>query len=367
VASLRRRVHATYSQLRWTRSWVVLLSVLVVLSAGLDSCGAASNFDRAVSVSSNLLMVGSSRWVARGVVDYVLPFYVDAGDRPDPDLVRYTTADFTERKRIFEAMHADGVNLVRVPVGLSAVSGKPYGLSLNSYVRRLALVVKAARAAGLRVLICWWDSLSEGPNWPREYRGDFTMMSAVAHAFAGDPDVMYEPDNEPHGVTVAQWTDVMSATLREWRTKIGYKGVLVIDTPGYSWTFPPAAAAALEKLDGRLLGGRPELVFANHRYPNGAKCFCGAEAEAWQEAVGRWIWKFPILGGEYGSYTVGFPANRAWLGEIAAYLRRQVPKGLNGMIAFVWSWVDPNSLTHRNHLTLDSPGRAVRSKFWEVA
>ena len=346
-----------------SRRWLALLATLLVAATLLTACGARTARPR-LAVRGNLLVVGGSRWIARGVVDYLVPFYTDGPGVPDPALASYVHTDFTERNRAFAAMRADGINVVRVPVGTPGV-GSAYHLNLASYVRHLVLVAAAAHAAGLRVLICWWDSLAQGSQLVTSYRADFPMMAAVARALRRDPWVFFEPDNEPNGVTVAQWLRVMEATDREWRRVIGYRGPLVMDTPGYSWSFPVQAAAALQHLDASLLGSAPQLVFANQRYPDGVGCFCSTQQAQWQALVGRWVGHYPILGTEYGDFNAGFPVNGAWLVELARYLLHvAVPRGDNGMITFVWSWVDPNSLTTTDHRTLNHLGTGILHSFW---
>lgn len=342
-----------------------LAGLLLILGIMITACGATPPIDRQLVVRGNLLFDGSKRWIASGANDYVLPFYDDGPGKPDADLAAFTTADFKNRAQIFHAMRRDGINVVRVPVGLSGFRGRLYGLSRQSYVHRLQLVATAARRAGLRVLVCWFDSAGMGSALPRDYRQDFPFMRSVVQALRRDPWVFYEPDNEPNGIATAAWRRVMSATVREWRGVLGYRGPLVLDTPGYSWTFPRRAVSSLQHLDASLLGGPSQLVFANHRYPDGAACFCGATKKAWLTTVGRWVSRYPILGTEYGAYVKGFPPNDRWLAEMVSYLRRRaVPKGDNGMIAFVWSWVDPSSLTRPNHVTLNASGRVVRRGYW---
>ncbi len=87
-------------------------------------------------------------------------------------------------------------------------------------------------------------------------------------------------------------------------------------------------------------------MFANHRYANASTCFCGAEQSSWQSEIGANVATFPILGTEYGWFNHQGAPHPTWNNQLFAYLAQPaVPAGLNGAIAFVWHWVDDNSMT----------------------
>jgi len=125
-----------------------------------------------------------------------------------------------------------------------------------------------------------------------EYSSAFPMMHAVALMFADNPGVIYEPFNEPHEISWDQWIVISEKMLQYWRATIGYRGVIIADTEGWSWAFDPTYVSALISYDGALLG-QPNLLIANHRYPNGHVCFCGAERAWWNSLIGQYIGKFP--------------------------------------------------------------------------
>ncbi|MHB1534156.1 MAG: cellulase family glycosylhydrolase [Acidimicrobiales bacterium] len=316
-------------------------------------------------MSRNLLVVGSGRFVVRGAVDYVLPFYSGNDGGPDPALARYTATDFAHRSAMFATMRRDGVNVVRIPVGLASYRGGGYGVGgASGYLRRVVATVKAAQAAGLRVLIGWWDSLGWGAKLTSRYRSLWPMMGAVVKAVGNNPDVFYEPYNEPNGIGWSAWRSIMTATVREWRSAFDYRDVLVLDTINYSQEFSAPAANSLQALDVSLLHGPAQLVFANHRYPNGSSCFCGAQERRFVDTVGRSASTYPLLGTEYGIYSAGYPPDLPWIRELLPVLGRLETHGFNGSILFVWNWVDPNSLTTNGGQNLDAYGRAARRLVW---
>jgi hypothetical protein len=345
------------------------LLVTVMLTSGLLSCSPRPSEPAPIRVVGNLLEAGGKRWITRGVVDYVLPFYAAQSGKADSTLRSFTDADYRERIRIFAAMQRDGVNTVRIPLALSEYKNDVYSLGgTKGYMQRLLSTIRAAEASGLRIILCWWDSLGWGKQLTGRYKSLFSMMSAVEKALGDDPSVLYEPYNEPNGINWVMWQKIMIATIREWRTVIGYRGPLILDTIAYSWAFAPQRATILEKLDSVLLGRHSQLVFANHRYPDEDTCFCGNNESAWTRSVERWVTAYPILGTEYGLFVDGFSAQPRWMMQFSSFLfSSAIPTGLNGAVFFVWSWVDPNSLTSGNHVTLSVYGKSVLRNAWPHA
>ena len=311
-------------------------------------------------------MAGNHRFIARGVTDYVMPFYAD-GNSPDPHLAAATAANYAERWTAFRAMQSAGINVVRIPLGLPGFVSDIYGLGgTNGYLRRLRLTVQAAQSVGLRVILCWWDSLGWAGSLPRQYQSDWTMMASVIRAIGPNPDVIYEPFNEPNGLDWASWQQVVISTLREWRTHLGYQGPLILDTIDYSWTFSASAATAVQAADSQLLGGPPQLVFANHRYPNGSDCLCGSSLNKFEATIGRWVSKFPLIGTEYGVYSAGYPASDRWMATMLTEVHILDGRGFNGAAVFTWYWIDPNTLTTAPPGPLTTYGRLAQGYLWQL-
>ena len=188
-----------------------------------------------------------------------------------------------------------------------------------------------------------------------EYSSGFSMMKQVVDMFAGNPGVIYEPYNEPHEISWDQWIVISEKMLHYWRATIGFRGVIMADTQYWSWNFDPSYVAALINYDAALLG-KPNLLIANHRYPNGNTCFCGSERQSWDSLLGQYIGKFPLVGDEYGISDGIGPTELAWGQQLLSYLKDQaIPAGFNGALMFVWNWVDDNSmidLTSAGKLTI---------------
>ncbi len=354
-----------------SRAWVALVAAIaVVLTAcsgqkrAVDPQFPAGASLPAVTVENNLLMTGDSRFVMRGATAYMLPFYL-VDDRADTALAYVTSRDYADRDRIFADMRDAGVNTVRIPVSSEGFRDDAYGLGgAAGYLQRLSAIVASARSAGLRVIVGFWLSGAVSDDLARDYPSLFPFMGTVVSELGSD-DVMYEPLNEPLGLSSDLWLSVMSAVVTEWRSDLRYHGVLILDTTGYSWDFSAPAATALMTLDTRLLGGHPNLAFANHRYPNDNTCFCGSERQEWASSVEEFASRFPIVGTEYGIYDATGPAQLGWMRQFLSYVSRYaIPAGFNGAVAFVWDWVDPNSLTVDDGSKLSTYGRVVAAELW---
>lgn len=295
-------------------------------------------------VGNTLEQASGRRFVMRGVLIYAMPFYLDEG-QPDGGLASATETAYTQRWSMFARIKSLGFNTVKIPVSSMVYSGDTYGLDgEGAYLARLKAIVNAATTEGLYVVLNWWDSLFEGASVVSEYSDPFPMMKAVEETFADNPGVIYEPYNEPREITWAQSIVVSEKMLQYWRADIGYRGVLIADTQYWSWNFDPDYARALLNYDGALLG-TPNLLIANHRYPNGNVCFCGAERATWDSLIGQYIGKFPLIGSEYGINDEIGPPELAWGQGFLTYLEDEaIPEGFNGAMMFVWNWA-PSAIT----------------------
>ncbi|MGO9560366.1 MAG: glycoside hydrolase family 5 protein [Acidimicrobiales bacterium] len=308
---------------------------------------------------STLELTSGQRLVMRGVVVYAVPFYETRG-APDPELAAVTRAADGDPQAMFARIKALGFNTVKIPISTAVYSNDPYAPGgAAGYLARLQAIVDTATAQGLFVDLSWWDALAERHSVITEYSSQFPMMNAVADTFRNNPNVIYEPLNEPNGITLEQWLVTSERVIEYWRATIGYRGVLIADTRNWSWSFNPTYVTALIRYDKALLG-QPELLIANNRFPNGNPCFCETERAVWDSLVGQYIGRFPLVGTQYGiADSVGKPELR-WGQDFAAYLKSYaIPSGFNGALAFVWNWVGPNTMTVALTGELTPWGKAV--------
>jgi hypothetical protein len=312
--------------------------------------------------SGNLLRLpDGTRFVAKGAAVYMYPFYDNGPGAPDQGLGASAAANFAKRDAIFAEMHSLGFNSVRVALGSGPYDRDTYHLGGKpGEIQQIKSIVSSAEKAGLYVLLGWWDSLGSGGALPSQYQQPFAMMADVRTALGDDPMVIYEPFNEPNNISWDQWQTAVQTTLRFFRNDLHYRGLMVMDTINWSWSFDPGQADRVLSLDATLLGGHSNLVFANHRYADNNTCFCDGEEASFINEVGNNVGRYPIVGTEYGFWVGLGPPHPLWNSQFLTYLSSiAVPAGLNGAWLFVWNWVDPNSMTNPDALTLNDWGESA--------
>ncbi len=280
-----------------------------------------------------------ARFVLKGVAVHFVPEY------NDQSMVNTAATDWMYHTDILSEMQSMGINAIRIPINTDMYETGQV-MTKAQWLQRFRDIVTAANSYGIRVMFGWWDSLSEQGSWANQYANAFPAMEDVVNAIGVNPMVMYEPWNEPNGVSADDWQTGMQATVKYWRQTIGYRGPLFIDTTNWSWDFDPAQATTLMNFDAATLGGgRPNIVFANHRYANLNQTFAGSDQQNFESTIEANVGKFPIAGTEYGNYNSTGPPQPTWDSQFMTYLSStSVPAGLNGSFAFTWDWVDDNGM-----------------------
>ncbi|WP_052432628.1 glycoside hydrolase family 5 protein [Streptacidiphilus carbonis] len=115
---------------------------------------------------------------------------------------------FHKATRIIAAFRANlGANTVRIPVN-------PYTVNAG-YWNSYRAVFDAATAQGFNVVAAYW----EGTGAQKDGRIDDTaqfwrMWSTLTRTYAHNPQVYFEPMNEPFGYTPAEWADIAAQWLQ---------------------------------------------------------------------------------------------------------------------------------------------------------
>lgn len=305
-------------------------------------------------VGDQLTDPSGDRLVLHGATLYTHPFYLNDGWL-DFTLMLETRRIMEQLDPIFDRMAEVGSNTVRIPLGTPAWEQWLYPLTKDEWLERLDQVVSAAEERDMTVIVTWWDSLDLGPEWPQRHQESFEFMRVVHDRYSEDLHVLYEPWNEPHNITWEEWHDATASTVRFWREELDYRGVLILDTNGWSWSFDPLQADRILDLDRELLG-EPNLMFAIHRYSNDNTCFCGPEFEAFQTETGQFVDSYPMVVTEVGNSNENRPPQPQWVDEFTTHLIDLVDDGLNGVLGFTWSWSDLNSMTEYDGVTLTEFG-----------
>ncbi|MER5372061.1 cellulase family glycosylhydrolase [Streptomyces sp. NPDC002553] len=125
------------------------------------------------------------------------------------DTYRQTYAKAT---RVIGAFRANlGANTVRLPINPYTVNG--------AYWKSYRGVIDAASDQGFKVIVSYWEGTGprkdgfiddEATYWP--------MWKTVVKEYKDDNRVYFEPMNEPHGYTDAQWADIAAKWLDTYKS-----------------------------------------------------------------------------------------------------------------------------------------------------
>lgn len=299
---------------------------------------------------ARMLLAGMNVW---GVADNVTGSFADG--------------QYSARAAIANTLRSWGANYVRLRLYANYWNGLSQA-NKDVLVQKVVDWRDTLRAVGILTCPCWWDALDgpyAGASWDAEYSRSFAMMTAVAEALGDDPYVFFEPFNEPNGVSNAEWDTATRATIGHFRTTIGYKGLLVVDTWNWSHAYDDTYMTGIETYDATLTGtGRANVAFARHDYPNDYSGNAWNSA-TWTAATGGSAREHILLETEYGVYNLGV-ATTAWGQPASAFFasQMQTQQNLCGAAPFLFGpWLDANAITTSDNLTTTTWGGYAKNSF----
>ncbi|NYH77451.1 hypothetical protein FHR84_000765 [Actinopolyspora biskrensis] len=110
-----------------------------------------------------------------------------------------------------EFRETSGANTVRLPINTHSVPGTEWG---DAY----AGAVDAATENGFKVILSYWEDGASSDGRIADTEAFNAMWDAVASRWRFDGRVHFEPMNEPHGYSAAEWADVAAQWIadRPW-------------------------------------------------------------------------------------------------------------------------------------------------------
>jgi hypothetical protein len=119
---------------------------------------------------------------------------------------------YAKATRVIAAFRANlGANTVRLPINPYTVNG--------SYWKSYRGVIDAATAQGFKVIVSYWEGTGANKDGfiddPATY---WPMWDTVVKAYKHNERVYFEPMNEPHGYTDAEWADLAAKWLDTYRS-----------------------------------------------------------------------------------------------------------------------------------------------------
>ena len=307
------------------RCLTTIVASVTLLTASAPSCQTPST-DRGegkVEVRGKVLFRDGRRWIPHGF--YQIAFEVAPGNFARADkrfwataYNNYTPAEYTE-------MREAGADSVRLQIAqMGADPQDP--LFDPAFLEKALGAIRAARAAGLTVMVCVQDESHVKGITPIDFPDEGTrrVWREIAPKFANDRGVMYEllnePRPQPNPENWRRWKAAMTQTLRAVRA-LGANNVVIAD-----------GLAVGNVIDGAPLLDDPQVVYAAHPYA--AHPF-GQTRQAWDAKFGNFSRRGPVIITEWiaGSYfcDADTPASTV------AFVKYLQQHGI-GLEIGVWDW-----------------------------
>ena len=245
-----------------------------------------------VRISENRLLRDGVPWVPHAVqmVAFVAPPRFQTG----AFLAAYRHYNISE----FAAIKAWGADSVRMQ--LSQPGADPDDPKYDQdFVNKFIAGVKAARAAGLVVIVSIQDEEQSGEESPADLPNAATrhVWATLAPQLNGDDGIVYEMFNEPRpkpsAANWASWADAMDAVVATIRDT-GATNTLLADGLNFA-----------ETLDGVIPLDDPlhRMAYSSHPYFHNR--FDQSE-KAWNRKFGAVAARLPVIVGEWTSATTYF-------------------------------------------------------------
>ncbi|WP_246636256.1 glycoside hydrolase family 5 protein [Actinoplanes hulinensis] len=101
---------------------------------------------------------------------------------------------------LYDDMAAIGVNTVRLPINTHTVG--------TTWWENYRGAIDAATARGFKVILAYWEDGAASGGRITNIAAWNTMWSKVTYQYGANTSVYFEPMNEPHGYTSAEWRNV---------------------------------------------------------------------------------------------------------------------------------------------------------------
>lgn len=146
-------------------------------------------------------------------------------------------------RRIYrEFKRTSGADTVRLPINTHSVPGTRWG---DAY----AGAVDAAAGAGFKVILSYWEDDAASGGRIDDMAAFDAMWDSVIDAYGARPNVYFEPMNEPHGYSAADWADIVADWISD-RPRVPRNRIIV---SGSGYNGDVTSVCADDRLDGTHL------------------------------------------------------------------------------------------------------------------
>lgn len=277
---------------RLSRLFACFLTLSTICLAQGSDVQSSARSRGVVEVRGKDILRDGRKWIPHGF--YQIAFEVAPGNLARADKRFWATAYNNYTPSEYTEMREAGADSVRIQVAPMAADPQS-DLFDKVFFQKAMGAVRAAREAGLTVMLCVQDESHVQGVTPIDYPDDGTrrVWQQMAPLFARDHGVMYELLNEPRPTPSQrnwkEWKATSMATLRTVRSR-GANNVVIAD-----------GLAVGNVIDGAPLLDDPQVVYAAHPYALKAR---GQTRRAWDEKFGNFSKRAPVIITEWiaGSY-----------------------------------------------------------------
>jgi hypothetical protein len=135
----------------------------------------------------------------------------------------YSTVE-AKANAIYDDMTAFGVNTVRLPINTQDVG--------TSWWNAYRGTIDAATGRGIKVILAYWEDGAASGGKITNTSAFNTMWNTVVSQYGSNGQVYFEPMNEPHGYSSADWRNFAASWLSAHSSVP--KGRILIGGTGYS-------------------------------------------------------------------------------------------------------------------------------------
>jgi hypothetical protein len=280
-----------------------------------------------LSMQGTSLYLNGQRFIVEGVN---MEFYRDNGC----DLV--TTGAVPLKDQIAQKFKDTGINAVRLNYSHTWLDDSQQ--NMTNYLD----MIQALAAKGIYTMPTDHDFTGKPLTNRSSAYPIFRSIIEGARARGIEKYLIMNPYNEPGGadsdeISWSAWVTAQNDTLNFLRNTAGFKGIVVLDTRSWAADFDINSMQQVMTYDQGLLGGAKKVVFSNHWYPN-------IPLSNPQNAANN-ANNVPVLTGELGQYNET-PLSPQYVKDVLKnVIDVGIPKGHNGVFAWIWTWCDDNNMT----------------------
>jgi len=306
---------------------------------GSTGGGSGGGGGTALSLNGTSLSQGGKRFIFKGVN---LEYFRDSGG------ASISTSEVSMASQLVAKMKAAGINAVRLDYTPSFVN---QGSNMSSYENMMKLLA----SNGMYILPCD-HSYTNGTisGYTTTSFPDFKTILDYAKQQGIMNYIVMNPYNESNG-SESSWVSAYKATLQYFRSTLGYKGIVAIDTNSWATTDNTSSFQTIQSYDASLMGGKANVMFSNHLYP-------GYDYQT-NMSLSK---TYPMMFGELGNTVSGgySSSGENYVNQVfSAEISTGIPDGNNGIFPWIWWWTDGNQMTD-DGLTLNSVGQQTVTNYY---